>query len=642
MAIDACSDVTWGWTLKDTKTNWVNLVRAHLDRLGADPGHAYNCSVLGEFLWFAEAEPQRRAEAIEAIRSGRLYVSPFLNNTLYGWQSIESQWRSLWHARRLEVETGLDLFAVGQHIEIPSLSWCAAEVCAASGLRWLNVPYLSYEGVFAGIECPPIFEYESPSGRRLEVILDRFACTTGAYWQGAHVCHSPENLNTWVQHYQQQGSRYPWKALLASGMHSDTLADSWKNVDKLCEQVEEADGLRPDVEVRRSTYSAFVSDLESDPHPLDGVRGDFGCSWEGWLVSLAQLNSDAREIERRLLSAEARLAAASASEPSLTSWARELRPRTIWLHAMLADHAWNGCNDENRRENHRIRRAWVDELAEIASMIEAKVGKSEHVARTAPLDPSTLPPGFAQFRYDGPHAPEVDQKWDGESLTLQVRRPPHAEIERAMLALPQPWPDARLRLETGGAMVEPERDLLPGAERRWLAFQHVACWVGQERSLWIASPDAYLWRLDQGGIQLYGSDINPNEVSRDQAGEDDMRFRFAFRWVQGAWSDAEAVNWARSLAWPDPLFANGDGPVRADPARVVVSSLLASDDGPEGSVVLRLWELAGRTGPCRVEAGRWTRCREVDLLERPIGEPFPAPFDLPLRANAISAWRFEV
>ncbi len=57
-------------------------------------------AVLQEALCFVETYPSRRAELIRRIREDRIWVSPFLCNSLWGFQSAESAIRTLYQARR--------------------------------------------------------------------------------------------------------------------------------------------------------------------------------------------------------------------------------------------------------------------------------------------------------------------------------------------------------------------------------------------------------------------------------------------------------------------------------------------------------------------------------------------------------------
>ena len=59
-------------------------------------------AVTQEALCFVECYPDRKEELIRRIREGRVYVSPYLCNTLWGFQSAEGAIRAFYPARRLE------------------------------------------------------------------------------------------------------------------------------------------------------------------------------------------------------------------------------------------------------------------------------------------------------------------------------------------------------------------------------------------------------------------------------------------------------------------------------------------------------------------------------------------------------------
>ena len=57
---------------------------------------------------------------------------------------------------------------------------------------------------------------------------------------------------------------------------------------------------------------------------------------------------------------------ASRTQTDLVKPSRATRERAEWCLAMLSDHAWNGTDDQNRRENARLRREWGSGLNDLA------------------------------------------------------------------------------------------------------------------------------------------------------------------------------------------------------------------------------------------------------------------------------------
>jgi hypothetical protein len=368
---DTCPDYTWGNTEARTRRNFADLVRSHLDEMSRTDGAApedrdhYNMAATMEALCFLEHYPQRKDELIRRIREGRVLVSPFLCNTLWGFQSIEGVIRSLYPARRLEREWGIPI-DIAHHIECPSLPWGVPTILAGSGIRWLNIPFLDYDSTFSRLSQPPLFIHEGPDGSRVRVLLDSFASMKAYYAQGAYLLKKPELIATeWIPHYEGLGALYPLRTILASGTHSDTYSSSAAQTPAFADSIARYNALPgPHPRIVNGILAQFfrvVDERQSSSPFLKTLTGSFGQSWDLWPVSLARWVAATRENERQYLAAEALVALASIARPQLHEATRIERERAEWCWAMLSDHAWNGIDDGNRRENARLRRAWNEE-----------------------------------------------------------------------------------------------------------------------------------------------------------------------------------------------------------------------------------------------------------------------------------------
>ena len=156
IANDTCPDVTWGFTEAQVRQAFADLIAAHLDEMTRtdalppeDRDH-YNATAFIEVEAFLEIYPQRQGELLRRIREGRFCVSPFLCNSLWGFQSVEGALRTFYPARRMEREHGLPM-GVAEHIELPSLPWGMASLMAGCGIRWTSVPFLDYDSTFKGL-----------------------------------------------------------------------------------------------------------------------------------------------------------------------------------------------------------------------------------------------------------------------------------------------------------------------------------------------------------------------------------------------------------------------------------------------------------------------------------------------------------
>ncbi|MBM4090347.1 MAG: hypothetical protein FJ276_13125, partial [Planctomycetes bacterium] len=295
---DNCPDYTWGLTEEQTRQAFADIVRGHLDEMKRTDGQPeenrdrYNMAVMQEAVCFVEKYPDRKQELIDRIREGRVYVSPYLCNSLWGFQSAEGVLRTFYQARDLEREWGVPL-TTAHHIELPSLPWGTATLLAGCGIRHLTNPYLGYDTTFGELRCPPLFHLEGPDGSRIKVWLDRFASSKSNYTQGAAVLRKPDAIEKeWIAHYAGLGAAYPLRSILASGTHGDISPGSGGQAREFAEAIIGYNA-RPGNHPRliNATFPMFwqeVDAIEAKEPFMPVVRGCFGHSWDVWPVSLAK------------------------------------------------------------------------------------------------------------------------------------------------------------------------------------------------------------------------------------------------------------------------------------------------------------------------------------------------------------------
>lgn len=382
VANDNCPDYTWGLTEEQTRQAFADVVRGHLDEMtrtdGQPPANRsrYNAAVTQEVLCFLEKYPDRREELIRRVKEGRLYVSPYLCNSLWAFQGFEGALRTFSPARRLEREWGIR-FEYAHHIEEPSLPWGHATILAGCGFRGLTVPYYGYDSTFGGLRNPPVFFHEGPDGSRVAVVLDPWASSKASYTQGAAVLNHPETIaREWLPHYaslRTQG-QYPAQAILASGTHGDIAPHSGGQARGFAQRLIDYNA-RPDraAQLVNATVAQFWQSLANRQGQLPDLpvlRGCFGHSWDVWPVCLAKYAADLRAGERQMLAAETPLALAAHGQAELGPATAAARQRAEWCWAMLADHAWNGTDPRNQRHNADLRRAWSEELLQTAEQLQ--------------------------------------------------------------------------------------------------------------------------------------------------------------------------------------------------------------------------------------------------------------------------------
>ena len=382
IANDNCPDYTWGLTEAQTRQAFADIVKAHLDEMARtdqqppENRNRYNAAVTQELLCFVEKYPQRKQELIERIKQGRLYVSPYLCNSLWAFQDNEGLLRTFYPARRLERDWAVPKIDCAHHIELPSLPWGHATLLAGCGIKYLSLPYLAYDSTFNSFKVPPLFYHEGPDGSRVMVWLDVHASSKAGYTQGADVLRSGDALDRqWLAHYSRLGTAYPLRALLASGTHGDISPSSGNQARQFAEQIIRYNA-RADRKAKlvNATFPMFWQAVEQQQAKtpwLQSFRGDFGHSWDLWPVSLAKYAAAMRNAQRDFLAAEALLSIAGYKKPALIRETLPDRIRAEWCWAMLSDHAWNGTGEENQRHNAQLRRDWARELASRAEKLTA-------------------------------------------------------------------------------------------------------------------------------------------------------------------------------------------------------------------------------------------------------------------------------
>lgn len=375
---DNCPDYTWGYTEEQTRQSFADVVKSHLDEMNLTDSEKpenqdrYNMAVTQEAICFMEKYPERKDELIRRIKEGRVYISPYLCNSLWAFQSFESAIRTFYPARRLEKEWGIQ-FDVAEHIEEPSLPWGVVSILAGCGIKWLSNPFYAYDSMFRDLKNPPVFIMEGIDGSTIKVVMDPYACENSHYTQGKKILDKPETIaSEWIPHYGQ----YLQRAILASGTHGDISPHSGSQTHGFANAIINYNNMAGNhpklVNASLPQFCSAIDEIETKTPFLTKIGGCFGHSWDVWTVSLAKYVADMREGDRKFVSAESLLSMACHINPKLKEETRPDRERAEWCLAMLSDHAWNGTDDNNKRHNADLRRKWSEELSYIGDKLIQK------------------------------------------------------------------------------------------------------------------------------------------------------------------------------------------------------------------------------------------------------------------------------
>ncbi|MCX6899131.1 MAG: hypothetical protein NT105_10555 [Verrucomicrobia bacterium] len=255
-------------------------------------------------------------------------------------------------------------------------------------------------------------------------------------------------------------------------------------------------------------------------------------------------------------------------------------------------------------------------------------------------------------RPDLPHAVTTrlilyaDAPWADLEITLHDK-PADPWPEAGWICLPFNVASPRFRVGRPGAIIDPARDIVAGANHDLYAVTTgVATLDTRNSGVGFCAPDTPLLSLDRPGGWKYDPVFMPRKPSAYVNlfnNQWTTNFRF---WNSGTWTarvrfwtinryDADTALIAPSLEARSPLLAAvADGFAGKLPTTqrglelsrkgVQVTAFGANPDG-EGTV-LRLWELSGKSGSCRVTLPAGSDARSVqpvNLRGEPAGKPIP-------------------
>jgi len=278
------------------------------------------------------------------------------------------------------------------------------------------------------------------------------------------------------------------------------------------------------------------------------------------------------------------------------------------------------------------------------------------------------------------HAPPGEGLSHGVTTRVILYRDlPCLDLEITLEGKPaDPWPEAgwiclpfkidspRFRLARLGSVIDPAKDIVPGANRHLLALEGgLTITDPAGLGLGLCALDSPLVSLQTPGCWKFSRDFVPHQ-GRVYVNLFNNQWTTNFRlWNEGTWS-ARVRLWALtrpedrdglivpSVETRQPLLAGmADGPagkLSAVREGVALSrkGVLVTAFGRQavgGPVVLRLWEQAGQAGPCVVRLPRGMRAdrvQPVNLRGEPLGVPIPLRqglFETELKAFAPASFK---
>ncbi len=239
-----------------------------------------------------------------------------------------------------------------------------------------------------------------------------------------------------------------------------------------------------------------------------------------------------------------------------------------------------------------------------------------------------------------------DQPYLDLEITLRDK-PADPWAEAGWLCLPFKVDAPQFRLGRLAALLDPARDILPGANRHIFGLNSgLSVTDPQGQGIGLCPLDSPLVSLDTPGCWKYTHDFVPHRPTV-YVNLFNNQWNTNFRlWNSGTWTSRVRI-WAIDCYQPEsalitpalearyPLqVARADGPGGKLPATqqglelsrkgVLVTAFGRNPDGP--GTVLRLWEYAGNSGPCQVRLPVGFDINEVqpvNLRGVPAGVPLP-------------------
>ncbi len=241
------------------------------------------------------------------------------------------------------------------------------------------------------------------------------------------------------------------------------------------------------------------------------------------------------------------------------------------------------------------------------------------------------------------------------------------EREGVYFAFPFESKRPTFRFEAPAAILNPEKDMLPGGCRDWFSVQHFVEIEGRDATITWATPDAplvcfqdiyrgkWLTELPMLSGHLYSYVMNNYWHTNYLAGQGgDFTFRYAITSRPKSDRVASArFGWAAS----NPLLgvavkANPRGPlpesptslISVDEPNVIVTGAKRADEG--GDLIVRLWELTGKATTAHLRLDRHipaAKAQACNLVEEP-----QSPLDIhdgviavPIRASGLATVRIH-
>jgi len=244
---DTCADFTWRLNEEDTIKCSSNLTESHLQTVSDtkdmpfESQNRWNINQTMDVMWFIERKKEKMKELLKRVKDDHVSISPIFNACLTGIMSTEQAIRSLYYARQLERDYGVD-YSVVEHIEVPTITWGMATLFSNAGLKYFVKGWLLWMVPFnLNRDDIPIFYWEGPDGSKILTASDKGASLRDAYCQGIFLSRTYEEAieelhDWWIPHFEDH-AEYPYDAFILLGSHGDLAKESEQQIPNLVSNI---------------------------------------------------------------------------------------------------------------------------------------------------------------------------------------------------------------------------------------------------------------------------------------------------------------------------------------------------------------------------------------------------------------------
>jgi len=569
---DCCADDSWAYS--DLAAHDRDDYRTTAAEVAAGEQNRYNLAAAYQVTrFFAQATPAEQRAFTQAVRSGRLYVTPVPNQLLCGAFGLSAYPLLLEPYRRWmnKIDPGhLSRPGYAYHMESPTWSGGLVNLFSCAGFGLFGKSLLRYLAPWISVleEMPVLTRLEVAPGRHVYFVL---RCND--YSEGMRILEGQPQTNgllhnAIIPRYEGFGHEYPTSAIPIVGMYSDVQADLPAFAEAKIHAVDEYNS-QPWTYPRlvNATWNDFgehvAGEIGNANRPrrkgLRSVRGDSGSSWEAWMMSAQAEAARFRQAQRGLVS----LRTLDAMLAPAGSRVGRLLDAAVLEVVELGDHAWNGSFLESQLLNLSIRR---NRLSRAEAGLEAVRRRFAGSFRPSSLGVVNTLSWRRTCRVDLPEG------WGGDSTSLAdpetgarypVRRGGGGQGHHAFVPDVEGFGCRVLELRTGEAGQEaagcglkppvPRRGMRPLLHLDGREVRARGRWTRSGGGTWKVGPFSVTASLEPLCTDA-GAQLSLRVQGTPPKGRYELRWLFDLPWREGSWRGDSGGGFST----PGPTEAGGD------------------------------------------------------------------------------------